>query len=184
MNIRAVHLRFCVLCFCVSCTEAQKEQPPSLPKGDITGRSYQNRPIGEWTYYDEHRHAIKHIFYLDSTGRNYEARYFDTQGKVVYLERIEDGLFSYQQPRAVEIEQGRLLYREYCGGCHGLQEASIAPALCPVTLRQPAALFFRAASNPYHRSKYLTFEVPVTLNEQDFGLIYKYIKNLTVPAVN
>ena len=141
-------------------------------------------PIGEWTYYDEHRHAIKHVFYLDSTGRNYEARYFDMQGKVVYLERVENGLFSFQQPRVEEIERGKPLYREYCSGCHGLQEASIAPALCPATLRQPAASFFRTASNPYYRSKYLAFEVPVTLNEQDFDQMYKFIKHLTVPVIN
>lgn len=183
MNALSAALLVYVLFSCVSCTEAPEGRPSHLLKGEITGRYYQNEPIGQWTYYDETKRAIKEVFYFDSTGRTYEARYFDTKGKVVYLERMDNGVRSFQKPRVEGIEQGELLFQEYCRNCHGLHESFVGPALYPAANDQPAASFSHTASNRYHRSKYLSYEIPVTLSEQDFGLIYEYVRKRGI-AIN
>lgn len=179
MNLLPACSSLIALAFCVSCNGAHEIEGPS--KETIKGRYYQNKPIGEWTYYDETKHAIKQISYFDSTGSNYEARYY-AQGKLVYLERIHNHLLLYQEPQVNGIEQGRMLFEEYCQNCHSLNETYVGPALYPVTRNQSVVSFTQSASNQYHQSKYRNYEIPMTLSEHDLGLIYEYVKGRSVVA--
>jgi hypothetical protein len=182
MNTIPAYWPAIILFFCVSCNELPEDHRSRLPKGEISGRYYQEKPIGQWKYYDESKHVIKLVDYFDSTGSNYEARHFNTHGKLVYLERVEKHKFVYQKPRVDETDQGSLLFNEYCQSCHSFYNAGMGPALYSVTQSQPTTSFSRVALSRSHQSIYRSFEVPVTLSEQDVRAIYEYIKQKGVVA--
>ena len=151
-------------------------------KSSATGAYYNQTPIGEWVYRDERDHVIKQINYYDSSGVNYEARYY-SRNKIVRLEYVAQDTLTWTNPAVADKDLGGLLFHEYCQNCHLPFDRSIGPALVRVAHKQSALSFSKQAANKCHTSAYASYPIPAELSEEDFVKIYNFIKRDTV-AVN
>lgn len=165
-----------------SCQKTKRKHTVSTNCTQIEGKYYQDKPIGEWTYRDEKGHLIRDIVYYDSTGNNYEIRYY-SKNRVSLIEYFKKDSLLFTSPSYEQTGNGELLYKEYCAGCHIMAQGYGKKSLYSFVMAGNKKGFENSSLNKYHKAIYLKFE-NANLNKSDIDNIYRYIKDSNATVRN
>ena len=134
------------------------------------GKLENGKPVGIWTYFDINKKKIKQTFYYPSTGQtlSYDEKYYSSE-RMIFLEKVRnDTLLLNISPENPLF--GEIMFEDYCGHCHFLNENSIALSMSSILRKNTIDEFNKKVSN--HEKEKFNY-----LPKSDINLIYSYIKN-------